>query len=96
MLSNNHHDVYTGVCICNKNKSESFTCKSVVKFSEISQEEAEWYYDSCNPSDKAGAYGIQDWIGFSKVVWINGSYTNILGLPLAQTLNVLKLFLKDK
>ena len=94
-FSDKVHDVYTGVCLRSNDKTESFTCKSVVKFSQISREEANWYFENYNPSDKAGSYGIQDWIGYSKVEWINGSYTNILGLPLAQTLDKLNLFIED-
>jgi len=90
LLSGKSHDVYTGVSLRTQKHSISFTCKSVVHFAEITEEEAGAYYDSCDPSDKAGSYGIQDWIGVSKVEWINGSYTNILGLPMAQTLTALR------
>ena len=96
LLANKTHDVYTGVCICDKHKKKSFTCKSTVKFTDITEEEAGWYFDNYNPSDKAGSYGIQDWIGITKVESIEGSYTNILGLPVAQTLNALRSFLEDK
>jgi septum formation protein len=95
-LSGNHHDVYTGVCFYCINGMDSFTCKSVVKFSAISKSEAKYYIDNFNPMDKAGSYGIQDWLGTVKVEWINGSYTNIFGLPLAQTLTRLNLFLENK
>jgi len=64
-----------------------------VKFGSISVEEAGWYYDNYDPSDKAGSYGIQDWLGRCKVEWIKGSYTNILGLPLSQTLEALQSFI---
>lgn len=90
-LANNTHDVYTGVCLQSQLKRHSFTVKSTVKFDPISEEEAAWYYDNFDPSDKAGSYGIQDWIGYCKVEWIEGSYTNILGLPLSQTLQAITL-----
>lgn len=95
-LSGKTHEVYTGVCISSLNNRKRLSCRSVVKFADITREEASWYYDNYNPSDKAGSYGIQDWIGNCKVEWINGSYTNILGLPFAQTLNCLAGFVKDK
>ena len=91
-LANNAHLVYTGVCIMSNAKQESFTVKSEVKFGRITQEEAEHYVKKFSPLDKAGAYGIQDWIGTARVEWINGSYTNILGLPMAQTYDALKKF----
>ncbi len=94
-FSGTHHDVYTGVCFRTNKDQDSFTVKSTVKFANISEEEAAWYFDQYDPSDKAGSYGIQDWIGVCKVEWINGSYTNILGLPLAQTLKRLELFLEN-
>ncbi len=95
-LSNKVHNVFTGVCLRSVNYKNSFTCQSIVKFSTIDKKEAEWYFDTNNPMDKAGSYGIQDWIGMCKVESINGSYTNILGLPLAQTLEQLNLFIKNK
>jgi septum formation protein len=96
LLSNNTHEVYSGVCICDKHKKLSFTCKSIVKLAKISRDEAAWYFDNYDPSDKAGSYGIQDWIGITKVEWIKGSYNNILGLPVAQTLEHLNAFIKNK
>ncbi len=91
-LSNDIHHVYTAVCIMSNDKMESFTVKSEVKFGLITEEEAIRYVEEFNPLDKAGAYGIQDWIGFARVEWIKGSYTNILGLPMAQTYDALKSF----
>jgi len=93
MLSNQEHFVYTGVCLKSTSNQKSFTCESSVKFGSISVEEAGWYFDNYDPSDKAGSYGIQDWLGRCKVEWIKGSYTNILGLPLSQTLEALQSFI---
>ena len=84
-LSDRWHEVYTGVCLKSKNKQISFTELSFVQFSKLSADEINYYLDNDNPLDKAGAYGIQDWIGYCKVLSIEGSYTNILGLPMAQT-----------
>ncbi len=85
LLSDQVHIVYSGVCLRSIDKSLSFTEKSEVKFGKITEQEAITYVSDFNPLDKAGSYGIQDWIGFARIEWIHGSYTNILGLPLAQT-----------
>lgn len=91
-FSNKTHQVYTGVCLFSKEKKESFTCKSEVTFDVITHDDAAYYFDRDNPLDKAGAYGIQDWIGRCKVLKIEGSYTNIIGLPVPQTVRRLKRF----
>jgi len=89
LLQNKVHLVYSGVCLMNKEGVKSFTELSEVKFGIISDEEAKKYVADFKPLDKAGSYGIQDWIGFARIEWIKGSYTNILGLPLAQTYDLL-------
>jgi septum formation protein len=94
ILSDDIHLVYTGVCMMTHNNIKSFTCKSEVKFSTISNSEAHFYYDKYRPDDKAGSYGIQDWMGMAKVEWIKGSYNNIVGLPTAQLYIELSEFLK--
>lgn len=91
-FSDDEHQVYTGVCIKSQSKTVSFTCKSDVTFASITKEEAEYYFDKDNPMDKAGSYGIQDWIGKCKVIKINGSYTNIMGLPIPQVIANLNRF----
>ncbi len=93
-LSDQTHYVYTGVCIFSSDKKESFTVKSEVKLSELTEEEAIFYFEKDKPLDKAGSYGIQDWIGQTKIEWIKGSYTNILGLPMSQTYEALGRFCK--
>jgi septum formation protein len=92
MLSDSIHTVYTGVCIKTVAKQHSFTSKSQVKFSSITKEEAAYYFNKYNPVDKAGSYGIQEWLGYTKVEWIAGSYNNIIGLPTAQLYDELKKF----
>ena len=92
MLSDNVHSVYTGVCIKTVTKQHSFTSKSQVKFSSINEVEAAYYFDNYNPIDKAGSYGIQEWLGYTKVEWIAGSYNNIIGLPTARLYTELKKF----
>ncbi len=83
-LSDSTHSVYTGVCLLLKDSLKVFTVKSDVKFAAISEAEANAYFDNYNPTDKAGSYGIQDWMGMAKVEWIAGSYNNIVGLPTAE------------
>ncbi len=81
-LSDRIHQVYTGVCIKTNETSISFTELSEIKFAELSKEEIIFYLDEYKPYDKAGSYGIQDWIGHCKVEWIKGTMNNIMGLPL--------------
>jgi len=85
ILQNQVHQVYSGVCLMTNENTESLTEMSQVKFGVITEQEATDYVEKYSPLDKAGAYGIQDWIGFARIEWIKGSYTNILGLPLSQT-----------
>lgn len=92
LLSGRWHDVYTGVTLVSKDKSASFTAETRVKFAELSQEEIDYYVDNFLPMDKAGAYGIQDWIGSVAVESIEGSYFNVVGLPLQRLYNALKTF----
>ena len=92
ILSNTTHLVYTGVCIQSLNKQVTFSEKSEVDFGIITDLEIKNYVAEFKPMDKAGAYGIQDWIGFARIAAIRGSYTNILGLPLAQTYDALLKF----
>lgn len=81
-MSGTKHDVITGVCIATSQSQKSFSVFSKVLFSEISNEEIQYYIDNFKPYDKAGAYGIQDWIGWTKIKSIEGSYSNIMGLPM--------------
>jgi len=81
ILSDNIHQVVTGVCIIDAKKEFSFSEISEVKLGPISPKELNYYVKEYMPIDKAGAYGIQEWIGHSKIEWIKGTYTNIMGLP---------------
>ena len=91
-LSGKWHEVHTGVTVFSEEKSESFTVTSRVKFSELTDEEINYYVDNYLPLDKAGAYGIQDWIGIVSVEEIEGSYFNVVGLPMQRLYRVLKDF----
>lgn len=80
-LSGKTHNVYTGVCIKTKDSTETFFDKSEVTMADMTDEEIEHYVEKYKPMDKAGSYGIQEWIGYTCVENINGSYYNIMGLP---------------
>jgi septum formation protein len=80
-LSGMKHEVITGVCLRSKNKEQIFHVESDVYFRHFSDEEIEWYVDTYQPYDKAGAYGIQEWIGYVGIEKINGSFFNVMGLP---------------
>jgi MAF protein len=80
-LSGNMHYVYTGVCLNYKDISHCFCDETRVFFRELTDEEITFYVDKYEPFDKAGAYGVQEWIGFVGVERIEGSYFNVMGLP---------------
>ena len=89
-LSNKTHEVITSVCFKTKNKTETFSEITKVTFAVLTNEEITYYLDKYKPFDKAGAYGIQDWIGLIGISKIEGSYTNVVGLPTAKVFNYLK------
>ncbi|MDE5712221.1 MAG: Maf family nucleotide pyrophosphatase [Muribaculaceae bacterium] len=91
-LSGKTHQVATGVTISTFSRRTSFTSVTDVKFAPISESEARFYVDNYQPLDKAGAYGIQEWIGAVAVSGINGSYYNVMGLPVHRLYQELKLF----
>lgn len=80
-MSGRTHEVFTGVCITTTEWQRSFAAQTEVRFSPLSEEEITYYVDKYKPMDKAGAYGVQEWIGFIGVENISGSYYNIMGLP---------------
>jgi septum formation protein len=81
LMSGRKHSVITGVAIMSAKKSESFFVKTEVSFKTLRSNEIEYYLATENPLDKAGAYGIQDWIGLIGIEYILGSYYNVVGLP---------------
>lgn len=91
-LSGKTHEVITGVTILTAEKRTSFSVSTDVEFANITREEAEYYVDKYSPFDKAGAYGIQEWIGYVAVKSINGSFYNVMGLPLHRLYQELKSF----
>ncbi|UCD79377.1 MAG: septum formation inhibitor Maf, partial [Desulfobacterales bacterium] len=90
ILNDTTHQVVTGYCICHQNKPCSFseTVKTDVRFKKLTQKEIEWYINSGEPFDKAGGYAIQG-LGMFLVKRINGSYTNVVGLPVCEVLDYL-------
>jgi septum formation protein len=80
-LSGRRHSVVTGVCIMSAKKSESFFVKTDVSFKTLRPNEISYYIETYKPLDKAGAYGIQEWIGIIGVDYLMGSYYNVVGLP---------------
>ena len=89
-LSGRHHEVITGVSVVTKEKQVKFAVTSKVSFAELSDEEINYYINNYKPFDKAGAYGIQEWIGFIGVNGLEGSYFNVMGLPVQRLYAVLK------
>ncbi len=80
-LSGNKHEVITGVCMRSLNQEAVFSGRSTVYFDSLTDEEINYYIDTYQPYDKAGAYAIQEWVGLCKINRIEGTYPNIMGLP---------------
>jgi len=81
-LSGKKHEVISGVCLSSNTKSKAFYAISEVHFKELSGAEIDYYVSKFNPLDKAGSYGIQEWIGFIGITHIEGSFYNVMGLPI--------------
>ena len=94
LLQDNSHTVITGVCIRSKEKSCQFSILTEVYFNKLSAQEMEYYISNYKPFDKAGAYGVQEWIGYIGINRIDGSYFNVMGLPVQRLYNELINFLK--
>lgn len=84
LLSGKMHEVYTGVCLRSKEKTKSFYALTKVYFKTLSQEEIEYYINNYNPYDKAGSYGAQEWLGYIAIEKIEGTYFNVMGLPIKE------------
>jgi septum formation protein len=80
-ISGNTHEVITGVCILSAIKEKAFYASTKVTFDVLAEEEITYYVNKYRPYDKAGAYGIQEWIGIAACSHIEGSYFNVMGLP---------------
>lgn len=92
MLSGRTHRVITGVCLTSKQKQVSFSDMTSVTFANLSDAEIDYYLSIYKPFDKAGAYGVQEWIGYIAVEKIEGSYFNVMGFPIFLVYRELKNF----
>lgn len=93
-LCGHEHEVISSVCLKSKNKTSVFHCTTKVSFANLADEALYYYIDQYKPYDKAGAYGIQEWIGLVGIDKIEGSYTNIVGLPTKELVDQLLQFIK--
>lgn len=93
LLSGNMHEVFTGVTISSLFKQRSFFNKTNVYFKELSDDEIWYYIKNYQPFDKAGAYGVQEWIGYIAIEKIEGSYFNVMGLPVKEVYEELMKFI---
>lgn len=89
-MSGKRHAVFTGVTITTKGEQRSFVAQSNVTFAVLTDEEVEYYIEKYKPMDKAGAYGAQEWIGYIGMENIEGSYFNVMGLPVQRLYSELK------
>lgn len=92
LLSGKAHKVVTGVTVHTKAKTKTFSVVSKVSFEVIDNQEISYYVDEFKPYDKAGAYGVQEWIGYIGVNNVEGSYYNVMGLPTQKLYKILKEF----
>ena len=91
-LSGRAHRVISGVCVTTVGRSESFADTSIVHFADLTDDEIDYYIKHYRPLDKAGAYGIQEWIGNIGISGINGDFYNVMGLPTRKLYQLLKTF----
>ena len=94
-LSGRTHHVITGVTLRSRNREVTFSDRTEVTFKGLTPEEIAFYVDTCRPYDKAGAYGVQEWIGMVGITKIEGSYFNVVGLPVHRVWEALQGFLPD-
>ncbi|MBQ8269683.1 MAG: septum formation protein Maf [Bacteroidaceae bacterium] len=89
-MSGKSHSVFTGVTIVTKDVVRSFVACSQVTFAQLTADEIDYYIEKYKPMDKAGSYGVQEWIGYIGISGIDGSYFNVMGLPVQRLYNELK------
>lgn len=94
-LAGNRHTVVTGVTLRTSERIETFSAESDVWFRPLSEEEIAYYVDTYHPFDKAGSYGIQEWIGYVGIERIDGSFYNVMGLPIQRLYVELEKFIND-
>ncbi|MFI3289909.1 MAG: Maf family nucleotide pyrophosphatase [Rikenellaceae bacterium] len=95
-LSGSEHLVITGVSLRSSSLTKSFSTTTRVKFAELTDEQIDYYIDRYKPYDKAGSYGIQEWIGYIGIEGIDGSFYNVMGLPIQRLYKELTLFIQEK
>ena len=95
-LSGSMHEVVTGVCLRSEKQFVKFYSLSKVWFRNLSDEEINYYISSYKPFDKAGAYGIQEWLGYAAIEKIEGSFYNVMGLPVQTLYSQLTEFIKNE
>ena len=93
LLSGREHEVITGVTIRDASREETFSDVTFVTFKVFTPEEIDYYVDTCRPYDKAGAYGIQEWIGYIGMTDMRGSFYNVMGFPVQRVYEALLRFL---
>ena len=93
-LSGREHAVVTGVTLRSLDHERSFSSKSKVRFAELTEEQIAYYVENYRPMDKAGAYGIQEWIGYCGIEGIEGSFYNVMGLPVQRLCRELECFIE--
>ncbi len=89
-LSGRQHQVYTGVCLTTTEWQRSFSCMTDVSFAELTEKEIRFYVEKYRPLDKAGSYGVQEWIGYIGCTGLQGSFFNVMGLPVQRLYKELK------
>ena len=93
-LSGSEHTVITGVTLRSADRELTFASSSTVRFAELSEEQIAYYIEQYRPMDKAGAYGIQEWIGYVGIEGIEGSFYNVMGLPIQRLCRELECFIE--
>jgi septum formation protein len=96
LLSGCRHEVITGICLRDNSRKHVFSVTTGVTFRELSDEEIDYYVTNYHPHDKAGAYGIQEWIGLRGITNIEGSYYNVVGMPVSELYSGLLHFIENK
>jgi septum formation protein len=94
-LSGRQHIVYTGICLRTRDRKHIFHAETIVNFKLLTAEEIEYYISHHRPYDKAGSYGIQDWIGYTGITGIIGCYYNVMGFPVQKFWEELGKFLDE-
>lgn len=95
-LSGRTHQVVTGVCLTTRQQSSHFSVRTDVTFKSLTDDEITYYIEKYKPYDKAGAYGIQEWIGYIGCTGLHGSYYNVMGLPVQRIYTELQSFIRQR